>query len=77
MTTVTIEDDTTGEKVVFTMVPAGEKDEEGNQNHVIESSSSPDLEEIIEKSTNIYKTTLNRLGMSLGVFRMRPQPEKE
>lgn len=71
MTTITLHDDTTGEKVVLRFVPT-----EGSDVHHIDLDMITDMEEIKEKSTPMFKTCMFKLLHAFGLAKQKTKEEE-
>ncbi len=66
MTTITLEDDTTKEKIVLRFVPT-----EGSEVHHIDVEMITDMEEIKAKATPMFKTAMFNLFHAFGLAKQK------
>ena len=71
MTTITLHDDTTDEKVVLRFVPT-----EGSDVHHIDVDMITDMEEIKAKATPMFKTAMFNLFHAFGLAQQKPIDEE-
>lgn len=65
--TITIHDEKTGDMVKLNFVPTGQKTDEQNEVHVIETEFVTDLEAIKESASPMFKSALQVLMVGFGV----------
>ena len=70
-TVITIEDTETGQKVRLQFIPQDKLSEKGNQLHAVQPIWDTELKDIIEDSSDIFKTTLSTLMTSFNIFKNR------
>ena len=73
MTKITLEDDTTGEKVVLTFTPTDTELQNGQKMHTIDLDCQTNIDDIKESATPMFKSAMFIL---LNAFGLSKQKEK-